>query len=410
MTRHVARRSLHAAASVAVTTVACAGRVARAPSAPSAPSVVPVVVPIRVVNNHVHLRMSSGGRDVSLIYDTGAGSTLLDLPVAERLGFRLGQAVNIGGAGPTAMRGFRLAGGTLVLPQDSSISVTPGIAFPMSLGAFEGIPVNGILGADFTAQSVVQLDYARQRMTLHPRTFRYAGDGVRLPLTFKEGQPHTVGEVVLADGARLSADCLIDVGASAALILTKPFVEKHRLLERVGPTVRRKAGRGVGGSAWATIGRVAAVRLGAAELREPITGLYGDSAGVFSTDRSFECNVGGDILRRFVVYLDYGRKEMILEPTAAVTDPFEADMSGAAFRTDTVAAGIRVTDVMPRGPAEAAGLREDDLLVSIDGRPALAFGLDALKRRFRRSGGEVELTVRRAQTDRVIVLPVRRLI
>ncbi|AHG92360.1 PDZ/DHR/GLGF domain protein (plasmid) [Gemmatirosa kalamazoonensis] len=397
-------------AAYAALAIICAGRVAASQSAPSAPNV-PVVIPIRVVNNHVHLRMSSGGRDLSMIYDTGAGTTLLDLPVAESLGLRLGPAVNIGGAGPNAARGFRLASGSLVLPQDSTITVTPAIAFPMSIAVFEGLPVNGILGADFTAQSVVQLDYARQRMMLYPRTFRYAGDGIRLPLTFKDGHPHTVGQVVLADGARLSADCAIDVGASSALMLTKPFVEKHHLLDRVGPTIHRKSGRGVGGSAWTTIGRVAAVRLGTAELRAPITAFYGDSAGVFSTDRSFECNVGGEILRRYIVYLDYGRKEMILEPTAAVDDPFEADMSGAAFRMDTAAGGIRVTDIMPRGPAEAAGLQEDDLLVGIDGRPALEVGVEALRRRFRQHGGEVELTVRRAQGDRVIVrLPVRRLI
>lgn len=406
MSLPVVKQSVHTKALLVGVAVACAGRVA-----PELTPNAPVVVPIQVVNNHIHLRMSSGGTDLSLIYDTGAGTTLLDLPVAQRLGFRLGQTVNVGGAGPAAVQGARLVGATLVLPQDSSIKVSPSIAFPMSLAAFEGIPVNGILGADFTAQSVVQLDYAAHQMLLHPRTFRYAGNGVRLPLTLKDGHPHTTGQVVLADSTRLSADCEIDVGASSALTLTKPFVEKNHLIERVGQTIRRKAGRGVGGSAWTAIGRVAALRLGSAELLAPITGFYGDSAGVFSTDRNFECNVGGEILRRFIVYLDYGRKEMILEPTAAVHDSFEADMSGAAFRIDTIAGGFRVTDVMPQGPAEAAGLVENDLIASIDGRPALEFGMEALRRRLRQNGGEVQFTVRRSPGEPVIIrLPVRRLI
>jgi hypothetical protein len=402
------RRSLRAAALPILLSAACAARVAPGLSAQGAP----VTTPIQVVNNHVHLHMASGGREISLIYDTGAGSTLLDLPVAERLGFKLGKPVGIGGGGPTPVRGYRLSGSTLALPEDPTISVAPSIAFPMVLAAYEGIPVNGILGADFTAQRVVQLDYARQQMILHPHAFRYAGTGVRLPLTFKEGHPHVVGEIILADGSRLESDCAIDVGASGAVMLTKPFVEKNHLLDRVGPTIRRKVGRGVGGSAWATLGRVAAVRLGTAEVHAPITALYGDSAGVFSTDASFECNIGGDILRRFIVYLDYARSEMILEPTAHVNDPFEADMGGAAFRVDSAAGGLRVSDVMPRGPAEAAGLREDDLIIAIDARPALEFGMEALRRRLRQDGGEIQFTVRRGsdQQPLIIRLPVRRMI
>jgi hypothetical protein len=399
-------RSTVAAALLVIPATAC-GR--SGPTVLPGP-VAPVTVPIQLVNNHVYLRMTSGGRDLSLIYDTGAGITLLAIPTAEALGFKLGPPVSVGGAGSTPVRAFALSGGTLALPQDTMIKVTPAVALAMSLAAYEGIAVDGILGADFTRQGVLQLDYAGQRMLLHPPAFRYTGTGVRVPITFKEGHPHAVGQIMLADGTRLAADCVIDVGASGALLLTKPFVEKHRLLERVGPTIRRKFGRGVGGSSWATVGRVAAVRLGTAELRAPITAFYGDSAGVLSSDRSFECNIGGEILRRFNVFFDYARKEMILEPTAAVSDPFETDMGGAVFRIDSASGGLRVTDIMPRGPAEAAGLREDDLVLSIDNRPALEYGMEALRRRLRRAGGEVEFRVRRAEGETVIRVPVRRII
>jgi hypothetical protein len=408
MARPIMLPSQRTAALLLLLAAGCSRGVTPAAPVPARSSA--TVVPIRIVNNHVHLQMTGpGGKALSLIYDTGAGFTLLDIPVAEALGFKQGSPVSVGGAGNAPVRAYAIEGGRLVLPQDTTYWVTPVIAIGMSLSLFEGIAVNGILGADFTRQAVLQLDYANQRMILHPRSFQYSGNGARIPITFREGHPHAIGQIVLADSTRLTADCVIDVGASGALLLTKPFVERHRVTERVGPTIRRKFGRGVGGSSWATLGRVARLKLGAAEVEAPITAMYGDSAGVLSTDRSFECNVGGEVLRRFVVYLDYGRSQMILEPTAAVKEPFETDMGGAAFRVDSAAGGLRIVDLMPRGPAEVAGLRAEDLIVAVDGRPSLEYGVDALRKRLRRPGGDVELRIRRDQGEQVIRLPVRRL-
>jgi len=392
--------------SLASLSVACA----RPTTSPVAPSRGPIVVPIQIVNNHVYLHMLGAGRDLTLIYDTGAGWTVMDLTTAQTLGFKIGGKANLGGAGAAPVRAFLLDRGVIALPQDTMVKVKPIVAFESKLGPYEGIPqFDGILGADFTKQFVVQLDYQGGTMTLHPLGFRYTGNTAPIPITFRDGKPHAVGEIILADGARLSADCLIDVGSSSALVLTKPFVEKNHLLQRVGPTIRRRSGRGVGGSSWATVGRVAGVRLGATTLQSPVTAMFGDSAGTLSSD-NFGCNIGGETLRRFNVYFDYARKEMILEPTAAVSEPFETDMSGASYRVDTAAGGIHIVELMPKGPAETAGFHEEDLIVAIDGRPALEYGLEPLRRRLKRPGGEVTFTVRRGTRDETIRLPIRRLI
>lgn len=372
----------------------------------------PTVVPIEVFNNHVYVRMTSGGHDLWPLLDTGAGTTLLDLASAQALGLRLGQPVNVRGAGAGTARGSSLVDAKVVLPQDSTLAVSPRLALPMIvLNTFEGRSVNGILGADFIGQKVLQLDYVGRRLLLHDsRTFRYEGKGTSVPVQLKAGHPHVAGRVILSDGASLPADCEVDIGSSAALGLTRPFVEKNRLLERVGPTIRRTAGRGVGGATRATIGRIKALGIGDQELSFPITALYGDSSGVFSTDETFECNVGGDVMRRFTVFLDYAHKQMILEPNAVFREPFETDMSGAGFKPDTSGAGLRVSDIMPGGPAAAAGLAEGDLIVTVDGRPALDYGIDSLRRRLRRDGGEIRFVVRRADGDHTIRLAVRRLV
>ena len=397
-------RTLLVAAATALA-VACA----MPGASPITPRSGPIVVPIQVVNNHVYLRMAGAGRELSMIYDTGAGWTILELGMAQALGFKLGGKANFGGAGSAPVRAFMLSNAKIALPQDTTIQVNPIVAFETTLGQYEGIQFDGILGADFTRQFVVQLDYPGERMILHPTSFRYAGSARHIPITFKDGKPHAAGQIILPDSTRIAGDCLIDVGASSPLVLSKPFVEKHRLAQRVGPTIRRRSGRGVGGSSWATVGRVAGVQIGGTTLQNPVTAMFGDSAGTLSSS-AFDCNIGGETLRRFNVYFDYARKEMILEPTPAVREPFETDMSGASYRLDVPSGGIRMVELMSRGPAEVAGLREEDLIVAIDGRPALEYGLEALRRRLKQPGGEVVLKVRRGQDVRDFRLPIRRLI
>ncbi|HEU4994483.1 MAG TPA: aspartyl protease family protein, partial [Gemmatimonadaceae bacterium] len=371
-----------------------------------------VTTPIRVVNNHVYVRVTSGGREMWFLLDTGAGASLMNMATADSLGIPLGDSVRIGGAGPAVVRGARLKDATVRLAGDPSMSVSPRVAMPMTgLNNYEGIPVSGILGHDFLVQRVIEIDYAAERLTLYdPKTFRYSGSGARVPITIRDNYPHVNAELELKDGGRITADLIIDVGSSGALALGKPLVEKHRLIERTGPTIYRQTGRGAGGAMRAHMGRLARLRLGTAEVVSPIAGMHGDSAGVFSHDRLFEGNIGGEVLRRFTVILDYGRKEMILQPNAAHDEPFEADMSGAGFRIDSAHAGLRVTDIMKDGPAAQAGLEENDLITAIDGKPAMEYGVDALRLRLRRQGGEITFTVLRDGVERTIRIPIRRLV
>jgi hypothetical protein len=45
----------------------------------------------------------------------------------------------------------------------------------------------------------------------------------------------------------------------------------------------------------------------------PLVALFGDGAGFMSSSDFFEGNIGGALLREFVVILDYARSELILE-------------------------------------------------------------------------------------------------
>lgn len=378
--------------------------------APSVAAANPVRVPIEIINNHVYVRVCVRDRELVFILDTGAGASILDLDVAKELGLRLGRSFRARGAGAGSVEGAFFDATPVSIPQ-TAVSVTSRSAIALtgvSLG--EGFRMQGILGYDFIAGHVLAIDYRSRELRLYDaKSFAYHGPGTAIPITIARNHPHIEAEVVLADGNRIPGKFIVDVGSSAALALTKPFVERNQLRQRVGPTIRTFAGGGVGGATTADIGRVAALRIGPYDLASPVTMFHGDSAGVFS-DSVWDGNIGGEVLRRFVVFFDYSRKQMILEPHDGISEPFEADMSGVRFRAEGDLANIRVMSVVAASPAGEAGLTVGDRLMLVDGSAPTERTLRELRQRLRRPGERVSLTVQRGEAMISVQFTTRRLI
>jgi hypothetical protein len=390
------------AGAVAQDTSSCAQAARVAPSFPAR-------VPMEIVNNHVYVRVCYGDRQFVFILDTGAGNSLFDLAIAKQLGIQLGRSFRAAGGGVGTVEGAFLDGARVLVPGAGPVDVRSAIALGrVSLG--EGFPMEGILGYNFIAERVLAIDYRHRELRLYDaRSFKYDGPGAIIPITFERNHPHVEAEVLLADGTHIPGKFIVDVGAALALSLTKPFVERYKLRERVGQTIRAPAGGGVGGSAIADIGRVAGLRIGPYTLERPVTSLFGDSAGVFS-DTLWDGNIGGEVLRRFTVYFDYQRKQMILEPHDETAEPFEADMSGARFRAEGDLATVRVMYVVAASPAAEAGLMVGDRLTAVDGIAVNDSTLRELRQRLRRLGERVSLTVQRGDASLRIDLTTRRIL
>jgi C-terminal processing protease CtpA/Prc len=122
-------------------------------------------------------------------------------------------------------------------------------------------------------------------------------------------------------------------------------------------------------------------------------------------------NIGGEFMRRFTVYFDYSRSQMILEPNAKLNDPFEGDMSGIAPRMGPDGSqALEVEWVQSVSPAAEAGIKAADLIEQVDGKPALEVGVPGLKEMFRHSGETHRLTIRRGEEHLEVSLTTRRLI
>ena len=379
---------------------------------PASSAAQPTVIPIEVsFDNHVFVKVCAGDLPLDFILDTGASMNFFDLRTAERLGLKLGDSMIGTGAGPGSIAGAWLEGASVRFPGSSLTQSVSGALDFSRMGRGSGRRVGGMLGYEFIRRFVVAIDYVKHELRLYDaRTFHYEGSGAPIPLIFLDNQPHVMAEVRLADGGTVKGRMVVDVGSGGALLLTKPFADENRLRERIGRTLHRRTGAGVGGPVTSDVGRVETLSMGRVEVSRPVTSLAGASAGNFSGNDKWIGNIGGDILRRYTVFFDYANKRMILEPHAGTSEPYEADMSGLSLVMNDNLTSALVDYVVPGSPATDAGLAVGDTLVSIDGQPTTAVAVRDLRKRFRRDGERIVLTVRRGGKTRTVTLVLRRLV
>jgi C-terminal processing protease CtpA/Prc len=160
---------------------------------------------------------------------------------------------------------------------------------------------------------------------------------------------------------------------------------------------------GVGGESDQLLGRSLSLEIGPYSFRSPVVSLSRAKAGALAS-AEIDGLVGSRIMGRFRILYDYSRRRVILEPGPRLEEEFTHDMSGLRLRSRTLALRtIEVARVAEGSPAEAAGVRPGDLLLSVDGRPVRPPDLPEVRARLERPG-PVRLEVSRDGRRRTVVL------
>jgi membrane-associated protease RseP (regulator of RpoE activity) len=202
----------------------------------------------------------------------------------------------------------------------------------------------------------------------------------------------------------------IDTGSRMTLMLTGPFVRQNDLRAKATSGNEAMVGWGVGGPSRAFVTRGGELKLGDVTVDNPITAFSTDKGGAGASE-AFPNNVGGGILKRFVVTFDYDHNLMYLKPIAGpVADLDTFDRSGMWI--NQIDGGVKIFDVTKGGPADQAGLAKGDEIVAVDGKPANAFPLSDLRQQLRdgKPGSVVKLTVKRASGTQDVSITLHDLI
>ena len=124
---------------------------------------------------------------LTFLIDSGAGGTVLEESVADRVGLEMG---------PPRVRERSSSRGRVTLRVAPHAEFTVGghseelspvlvTSFERVANAMTGRTVHGILGHQFLTRVTLEVDYVARELVLHdPETYRYDGGGAELPLEF----------------------------------------------------------------------------------------------------------------------------------------------------------------------------------------------------------------------------------
>jgi hypothetical protein len=280
----------------------------------------------------------------------------------------------------------------------------------MSLRRSRGRAVGGVLGYDFIKEFVVEIDYDAQTINLYePLGYAYQGAGEIVPVGFADRKPTVKAALILSGHEPFEGTFEIDTGSDEVMLVNSPFVKAHGLSELVSNFRLGNSG-GMGGMVRSQTGRVAGVRLGRFTLDRPLVTLSQAQVGTHAT-ADYDGALGGELFRRFKLILDYARRRIILERNAHLNEPVETDMSGLEFAAegDDFRQYV-VNEVTERSPAAEAGVREEDVLTAVDGRPASEFTLEQILALLRREDERRVLTFKRDDQTLNFNIKLRRLL
>ena len=348
-------------------------------------------LPIELFGNHVFVAVEIAGHPLRFLLDTG-GVNLFAAAAAQRIGLASVGAIEARGPGENPVGSCFARVDHLVI--GGAVALERQLLRVLDMPGFddvEGVRVDGVLGVELFKRLVVQIDYAgRELLLARPVSFVAPPGATSLPITFFGHFPGVAAEI---DG--IEGQFWLDTGNRGGVVLLVPFAEAHRLGERLATSPVTTIGWGIGGRAQGRLARGGRLVLGDLVVEGPVLRLPLDNGGALAI-RHVAGNIGGEILRRFVVSFDYARRVVHLRPNPGLGEPFAIDRSGLWINRH--ADGAIVCAVMAGSPAADAGLQEKDVIVAVDG--ATATGLDALRRRLAESAAGTRLVLDARRGDR----------
>jgi hypothetical protein len=308
----------------------------------------------------LHAKLADFPDTLNFILDTGSSGISLDSSTADYLGIVTNPTERtIRGIAGIRKVNF-IYNQPLHLPGLSIDSLNFHINDYSILTAVYGEKIDGIIGYSVLSRYIVKIDYDSIRLTFCSKgTIRYPRGGFLLKPTFNQlvAQPLRV-----KDENTIYSKFLFDLGAGLCMLFSRDFAEDSSLIHKKRKRFV-KEGEGLGGKIDMELTVIKEVKIGPYKFRKVPVFVFDDAYNVTSYPYMGGL-IGNDIMRRFNVILNYEKGDIYIIPNRHYSEPFDYSYSGIELYY--IDGQIIIGDIAKGSPAEAAGLKEGDIVIGVN--------------------------------------------
>ena len=405
----------------------------------------------QLINNLMIIPMEVNGASLNFILDSGVSKPILfNLSDQDSIELREVSKITIRGLGDgEPVEALQSLGNTFRINTLRNLSQELYVVLDkeMNFSSSIGIPVHGIIGYDLFKDYIVEINYSRAFLRFHnPATYtrKIRKDEAVLPLILSENKAYLNGSVVVDNLDEIPVKLLMDTGSSDALWL---FPDPEKGLTVPNKHYEDYLGKGLSGRIYGKRTKIHQVRLGDFILQDAKAAFpYMESFRLATNLGDRNGSAGGDLLKRFNMFVNYPGQQIILSKNALFNKPFQFNLAGielehagiryiaeriadangfvhndeGAFSSVQIMVGsqtrlslvpeIVVSAIRAGSPAEEVGLKEGDVILAVNGKQVHRYKLQEILEMINdKKGKSIRLLIERYNQDLVFSFVLRDL-
>ena len=294
-----------------------------------------VTIPFKLINNLVFIPIKVNGVELNFLLDSGVEETILfSMEEMQEVSFNNIEKIKLRGLGSEEeIEGLKSTNNILETHGIKSSNHLVYIILDQSfnLSSHIGIPVNGIIGHKFFKNNLVEINYHKKKVVVHlnnEETRQKLDKKFKsVPITIERSKPY-IYTTAVSNGQEIPAKLLIDIGNSDAFWIFEN--NKIKLPQKNFPDF---LGKGFSGDIEGHRAKLEKFSIDDFEFKNPIVS-FPDSTSIRNVkmvpDRIG--SVGGEILKRFTLVLDYADRKLYLKKNTKFYEPFTYNKSGITIQ------------------------------------------------------------------------------
>lgn len=250
----------------------------------------------------------------------------------------------------------------------------------LSLSGFVGRKIYGLIGYNFFNSFVVKVNYSAKslRFISHDKKTRLKGE--KIPFELFENKPYIFLEIEQEMLGTKTIKTLVDCGASHPISLE---ALDGKAFPQPSFTMNANLGNGLTGEIKGRMGRITALKIGNFRFKDVLS--HYPQYNIDSlNNKGRNANLGAEILSRFNIIYDYQNRCMYIKKNERFNRPFEYDMAGIELYSESgPPSRTLINKIEPESPADLAGLKEGDEIISINFKKIDDYSLDEVDALFK---------------------------